>query len=74
LYTTKINCTVSLTSNTDLFKFIPPGIYTGLMIIGISTGYSGKGRGAQNTLNELDELSPLTPANGVTGRLDQYKL
>jgi hypothetical protein len=70
----KINKTASLTSNTDLFKFIPAGIYMGLMIIGISTGYSGKGRGSQNAPNWLDELSPLTPVNVVIGRLDHYKL
>jgi hypothetical protein len=70
----KINRTASLKINTDLFKFIPAGIYTGLMIIGISTSYSGKGRGAQNALNGLGELSPLTPANVVIGRLDHYKL
>ena len=46
----------------------------GLKIIGISTGYSGKGRGAQNALHGLDELSPLTPANVAIGRLDHYTL
>jgi hypothetical protein len=73
LCTIKINCTAFLTSNADLFKFIPAGIYVGLMIIEISTGYSEKGRWAQNALNGLDELSPLTPANVVIGRLDHYK-
>jgi len=46
----------------------------GLMITGIPTGYSRKGRGAQNALNGLDELSSLTPANVAIGRLDHYRL
>jgi hypothetical protein len=54
--------------------FILAGIYMGLMIIGISMGYSRKGRGAQNALNGLDELRPLIPANVVIGRLDHYRL
>jgi len=52
--------------------FIPAGIYMGLMIIRISTGYSGKGQAAQNALNGLDELSPLTPPHVVIGRFDHH--
>jgi len=54
--------------------FIPTGIYMGLMIIGISTGYSGKSRGAQNALNGLDKLRPLTPPHVVIGRFDHHSL
>jgi hypothetical protein len=43
-------------------------------IIGISTGYSGNGRGAQNALNGLDELTPLTPPNVVIGRFGHHRL
>jgi len=46
----------------------------GLMIIGISTGYSGKGREAQNALNGLNESSPLTPPHVVIGRFDHHSL
>jgi len=54
--------------------FIAAGIYMGLMITGISTGYSGKGRGAQHALDGLDELSPLTAPHVVIGRFDHHSL